>query len=147
MAGFKSAEQVLDYAIAREREAYDLYTQMSGWAKRPEARQALEEMAYDELQHCLRLEAFKSGEIAIEPEEIGSLKIDEGIPDVKPDKDMSYTDVLAVAMKKEKAAFQFYTGLAAMLDEGPLKETLQALAQEEASHKLRLEIEYDLQTF
>ncbi|CAK0779854.1 hypothetical protein CCP3SC15_6990002 [Gammaproteobacteria bacterium] len=48
-----------------------------------------------------------------------------------------------MAMKKEKAAFKLYTDLAASTDDVGVRNTLLALAQEEAKHKLRFEIEYD----
>jgi rubrerythrin len=46
-------------------------------------------------------------------------------------------------MKKEKATYKLYNDLIQMTDDENLKETLRCLAQEEAKHKLRLEIEYD----
>ena len=46
-------------------------------------------------------------------------------------------------MKDEKASFRMYTQLAAGTDNPELRTTLLRLAQEEAKHKLRFEIEYD----
>ena len=46
-------------------------------------------------------------------------------------------------MKAEKAAYKLYHELATATDDKALKETLMGLAQEEAKHKLRFEIEYD----
>ena len=46
-------------------------------------------------------------------------------------------------MKKEKAAFRMYSDMAAAVEDDELKRTLLALAQEEAKHKLRFEVEYD----
>ena len=46
-------------------------------------------------------------------------------------------------MKKEKAAFRLYSDLAAKTDDANRKETMLGLAQEEAKHKLRFEVEYD----
>ncbi len=46
-------------------------------------------------------------------------------------------------MKAEKAAFKLYHTLASTTDDPALKATLLGLAQEEAKHKLRFEIEYD----
>jgi len=46
-------------------------------------------------------------------------------------------------MKKEKAAFKLYTDLAAAVSSADLKNTFLSLAQEEAKHKLRFEVEYD----
>ena len=47
------------------------------------------------------------------------------------------------AMKEEKAAFRLYSDLADRTDNAAAKEVLLMLAQEEAKHKLRFEIEYD----
>jgi rubrerythrin len=46
-------------------------------------------------------------------------------------------------MKKEKEAFRLYTTLADFTDDPILKDTFHGLAQEEAKHKLRFEVEYD----
>ena len=62
---------------------------------------------------------------------------------VTPDPDMSYRDALIVAMKKEKAAFRLYSDLAASAPDEALKKTFLGLAQEEAKHKLRFEVEFD----
>ena len=48
-----------------------------------------------------------------------------------------------MAMKAEKAAFKLYTDLAAATDDDGLKQIFLDLAQEEAKHKLRFELEYD----
>ena len=58
---------------------------------------------------------------------------------------MTYPEILAFAMNKEKAAFRFYTALAWSAKKLELKEAFSKLAQEEANHN-RLEIEYDWET-
>lgn len=60
---------------------------------------------------------------------------------------MSYAETLIVAMRKEKEAFKLYVDLANMAQTEKLKHMFLLLAQEEANHKLQLEIEYDLETF
>jgi len=56
---------------------------------------------------------------------------------------ISYQDALILAMKQEKAAFQLYNALAGSTDNAALRDVLLSLAQEEAKHKLKFEIEYD----
>ena len=56
---------------------------------------------------------------------------------------MDYQEALILAMKKEKASFRLYNDLAATTDDADLRSLLLGLAQEEAKHKLRLEVEYD----
>jgi rubrerythrin len=46
-------------------------------------------------------------------------------------------------MKAEKAAFTMYTKLAELTDDPSFTRIFRSLAQEEAKHKLRFEIEYD----
>jgi rubrerythrin len=46
-------------------------------------------------------------------------------------------------MKKEKMAYKLYTNLSAAVKDETLKTTMVSLANEEAKHKLRFEIEYD----
>jgi rubrerythrin len=71
------------------------------------------------------------------------LKIGDYLVDTEPCADMDYQDALIVAMKKEKKAFKMYTDLAEATDDENLQTTFLSLAQEEAKHKLRFEIEYD----
>ena len=71
------------------------------------------------------------------------LKIGDYLEDTKPPGDIDYEQALILAMKAEKAAFRFYHDLASATDDPALKATLLGLAQEEAKHKLRFELEYD----
>ncbi len=50
-------------------------------------------------------------------------------------------------MKKEDTSVKLYTDLAKMVQDEELKDTFLLLAQEEAEHKLRFELEYDLTFF
>ena len=62
---------------------------------------------------------------------------------LEPKTDISYQDALILAAKKEKAAFRLYTKLSDLAQDTELKQLFAALAQEEAKHKLRFEVEYD----
>lgn len=148
MARFRTMHDILDLAIAREAEARRFYVDLARLATKPEVRTMIGRLATDELQHSVHLQAIKAGEVAFaREEEVGSLDIEEGLAEVTPQPEMSYADLLVVAMKKEKAAFRLYTNLASLAKSDALRELLERLAQEEAGHKLRLEIEYDWATF
>jgi rubrerythrin len=71
------------------------------------------------------------------------LGIGDHLVEINLSADVTYQQALIVAMKAEKAAFKMYTSLASATDDPAVKEALLALAQEEAKHKLRFEIEYD----
>lgn len=147
MRKISSADQALDYAISRELEAYRLYMKMARSVKKTEMRTILEDFAAEELEHKTKLEAVKAGEVAIEDEEVGCLGITDRLRNVKPAADMRYTDILAFAMTKEKAAYTLYSNLASISQTAHLRDIFLKLAQEEANHKLRFEIEYDWETF
>lgn len=142
-----SAGEVLDYAIARELEAHEFYARLSHSLQRPEMQGVLEAFAAEELRHKTRVEAVKAGRVAIPDEEIGSLGIVEKIRDVTPHTDMTYAEILALAMKKEEAAHRLYSSLASIAYTQELRKIFLELARDEAEHKLRFEVEYDWETF
>lgn len=147
MQDFGSIEDVLDFAINREIEAYDFYTKLTVLAKKPDVSKELKIFAEDELEHRTKLESVKSGEINLEDDEIGSLGIAEKVKNVEATPEMTYVDLLVIGMKKEKDSFQLYKQLASTVRKDQLKGMFQQMAREEAQHKLTLEIEYDLTTF
>lgn len=147
MKQFDGVEGVLDFAIFREIEAHRFYVELAQWAERPEVARTFEDFSIDELRHKLRLEAIKAGQIAFEEDEIGSLGIADRLETIEPKANLSYSEALIVGMQREKEAFRFYTRLASVTHKSDVKDVLLKLAQEEAGHKLRLEIEYDLATF
>ena len=147
MTSFKSIADVLDFAIAREIEAHAFYAKLAGQVTNLDLRQTIEGFALDELQHGIRLKAIKAGETAFFDDDVGSLDIAERISQVQSHPDMSYRELLILAMNREKASFRIYSNLASIARRPDCRDALLQLAQEEARHKLRLEIEYDLVTF
>jgi rubrerythrin len=144
METFESADALLDFAIAREEEAVELYTALAQKAEGA-ARRAFEDFAREEMGHKQKLMAVKAGkQFAPVEGRIADLKIADYLVDGDaPADDLDYRQALVLAMKKEKAAFKLYTELSEATDDEDLKRLLKALAQEEAKHKLRFEIEYD----
>ncbi len=146
MRRFRSVNEVLDFAIAREIEAHDFYERLARLVSNPDLRKAITGFAIDEVQHSIRLQAIKAGVATFIDSQIGSLGIADGAEEIEPYPEMIYADLLVVAMTKEKAAFRLYTNLASIAKNAKLRRTLLGLAQEEAQHKLALEIEYDWET-
>ena len=145
MKKFSSVEEILNFAIEREEEAHKFYTELAERMDRPEMRKVFEDFAKEELGHKAKLEAVKQNEFAIssEEEKVPSLGIADYAVDAEPKPDMDYAGVLVLAMKKEKAAYRLYLDLAAIAENEELTNLFLSLANEEAKHKLRFEIEYD----
>ncbi len=143
MGHFESVEEVLDFAIAREIESRDFYMKLAERMENPAMQNVFENFATEELGHKLKLEAINRGEILLVPEQVQSLDIADYVVDVEPQPDMDYAEALVLAMRKEKAAYRLYLDLAAVGEDEELTDMFLSLAQEEAKHKLRFEIEYD----
>jgi rubrerythrin len=143
MDTFDSFLAVLDYAIDKEIEASQFYVDLAKQMKNPAMREVFEAFAKEELGHKAKLEAIKQGKEIQPVKNITDLRIADYTVDVEPAPDMSYQDALILAMKKEKAAFRLYIDLADQVENEDQKALFLSLAQEEAKHKLRFEIEYD----
>lgn len=139
-----SVEKVLEYAIAKEEDAYRFYIDLAGRTNRPHMRALFEGFAKEEQGHKQKLIGVREGQIAMpSPEKVRDLKIGDNLVEVELNADMELQDALIVAMKAEKAAFKLYTDLAEAAGDTVTRDLFQSLAQEEARHKLRFEIEYD----
>jgi rubrerythrin len=144
MKEWRSVDEILDFAIEREQEAADFYNQLAARMARPNMRDVFIQFAGEEMGHKAKLQLIQRGELAMRPrQEVPDLKIGDYLVAVEPNEAMDYQGALLVAMKKEKAAFKLYTDLAASTTDDQVRELFLTLAQEEAKHKLRFEIEYD----
>ncbi|MCX7834358.1 MAG: ferritin family protein [Ignavibacteria bacterium] len=144
MADFKNINDILDFAIAREQESVDFYTNLSNKARNEEMKNVFHEFAMEEVKHKARLQKIKDeGIMEISDEKVQDLKISDYTVNITPTPDMSYEEALILAMNKEKAAYKLYMKLSTKTDDPNLREVFLSLAQEESKHKLRFEIEYD----
>ena len=141
---FDSVDAVLDFAIQNEQGASDFYTELASKMEKPQMKQAFEGFAAEERGHKAKLEAIKAGkQVTLSKAKVQDLKIGDYLVEQKPSASMDYQSALILAMKQEKAAFRLYTDLAASTDDEKTRDLFLSLAQEEAKHKLRFEVEYD----
>jgi len=147
MTKFKSFDDILDFAISREIEAQAFYLKLADMVEKPEMATVFSNLALEELEHKAKLQAVKAGQFTIDTDQVGNLGITDHVKDVEPYPRMNYVDLLIVGMKKEEKSRKLYTDLATATQEQELKEIFLKLARDEAEHKLRFEIEYDLMTF
>ncbi len=141
---FNSVDDILDFAIGKEQEAHDLYISLADTAANSAMKAVFKEFALEEAGHKKKLEAVKAGKkLASSAKKILDLKIGDHLVDVEIKPDLDYQEALILAMKAEKNAYMTYYNLAQATDDADIKALLLELAQEEAKHKLRFEIEYD----
>lgn len=144
MERWKSVEEALDFAITNEERAAKFYTELAQRATDEQMRAVFEGFAREEQGHKAKLEGIKAGG-TLKPSEdkVLDLKIGDYLVDVAPSDEFDYQAALILAMKREKAAFRLYSDLARTIHDDELRDAFLALAQEEAKHKLRFEVEYD----
>jgi rubrerythrin len=144
MDKFNIVDDIFDFAIDNEIEAYKFYTDLAAKANSPDMKQVFLDFAAEEQGHRKLLEDVKKGKkVKISSEKVTDLKIADYVVSVKPTSNMDYPAALILAMKKEKKAFMLYTALANLIEDVTAKQLFQSLAQQEAKHKLRFELEYD----
>ena len=144
MSEFNSVEEILDYAIEMEQRAIDLYTRLADQTKTDHTRKVFLGFAGEERGHKSKLEAVKAGKTVVaQSGAVQDLRIADYTSDVELSEQPTYEEILVFAMKLEKQAFRMYSDLAERTDSDELRELFLALAQEEAKHKLRFEVEYD----
>jgi len=144
MSQWHSVDEILDFAIKNEEDAAEFYTDLADRSESISMRKVFEDFAREERGHKTKLLGVKkSGKMQPATEKIIDLKIGDYLVDTKPGPDLDVQQALILAMKQEKAAFKLYTDLAAAAPDEELRGLLLALAQEEAKHKLRFEVEYD----
>ena len=141
---FKTIEEVLDFAMEGEQGAVDLYTRLGRISENIEMRDTFLQFAKEEMGHKARLLRIKTeGIFESQAVPVTDMKISDYLSEIVPKPDMDYREALILAMSQEKAAFKLYSKLAQEVEFAELKNIFLTLAQEEARHKLRFELEYD----
>jgi rubrerythrin len=143
---FESLEEILQFAIDREKEAAAFYDDLAGRESFSGARETFESFAREERKHESLLEGFLKGE-----KRLGDYDF-KWIPDLKRsnytvsltyEEGMGFADILRLATKREEASLALYNELAGQAERSEAVELFQMLSQEEAKHKLALETMLD----
>jgi rubrerythrin len=144
MEEFES-EDILKFAIDREAQANRFYVALAERMADDEMREVFENLAAEELEHkaLLELEVMKRGTVVASEEMVGRFEAD-GAADVATVLHMGYKNALAIGIDKERASFRLYADWMVTAEDEEQREILLSLAEEEAKHKARLEIEYDM---
>ena len=144
MDTFKNINEILDFAMVAEQEAFEFYSELAAKSTNDAIRNVFEQFATEEKGHKSKLAHIKQvGSFELKSGNVADLKIADYTVTVDAKPNMSYQEALIVAMKKEKAAFHLYLDLSNKAQDENIRSLFLLLSQEEAKHKLRFEIEYD----
>ncbi|MGV9168648.1 MAG: ferritin family protein [Promethearchaeia archaeon] len=139
--------KMINLAIEREEEAYDFYMDGVENAEDSALKKLLEDLAEQEKNHKEKLQkALDEGiceTFACTIEEVEKRALEDYLIEVPLNPSSPPQDVLIVAMKRERASFEFYSALAELTEDPASKSVFRALAKEEESHKNHLQQMYD----
>ena len=138
-----SLDDILRFAIRKEADAAAFYN-MAADRSTPGIKKTFKELARMEEGHKKKLEAFDTKKIdQMTLKETKGLGLSEIMEDVPYSSDMSYADLLRMAIKNEEKSQRLYLTTVKMVTDPNLRKLLLILAQEESTHKEKLEKIYD----
>lgn len=143
---FESLEEILSYAIEKEKEAAAFYLEISRQEPFAGAKETFEGFAAEERKHQELLEKFEENKQKIAEYKlkwIPDIKRSDYMVDMEYEKGMHYADILRLAMKREEKALKLYNEMQTKTQDDEYLKLFKILAQEEAKHKRALETMYD----
>ena len=145
---FENLAAVLDFAIEKELEAAEFYTNISKEEAFSGAGKMFEEFAQEERKHQQLLEDFKTRGLSASVADyqfkwITDIKRSNYVVELEYRHGMGYNEILMLAMKREEKALQLYNDFLDKADSKESRTLFKMLSQEEAKHKLALETMYD----
>ena len=140
----KKFQEIIQFAIQREIESMDFYDEASKLVKNSGTRDLFLDFVKQEGGHKKKLEEVQAGKIVLgKIEKIPNLKISDYMVDAELKPNISYADILRIAMKREERSVKLYSDLNEKNEEERLKNLFTFLVQEESKHKYAIEKIYD----
>jgi len=140
----KKFKEVIEFAIQREIESMDFYSQASKMVKHSGTKDLFLDFMKQEEGHKKKLEEVRAGKIVLgKIEKIPNLKISDYLVEGELKPDISYGDILRMAMKREERSVKLYTDLNEKNQDETLRNLFTFLMQEENKHKYAIEKIYD----
>jgi rubrerythrin len=140
----KKFNEIIQFAIQREIESMDFYDKASKMVKHSGTKDLFLDFMKQEEGHKTKLEEVKAGKIVLgKIEKIPDLKVSDYMVETELKPDISYGDILRIAMKREERSVKLYTDLNEKNQDENLKNLFTFLIQEESKHKYYIEKLYD----
>ncbi len=140
----KKFREIVKFTIEKEIRAFNFYTKVGQMARYSGMKELFSELAKEEEGHRKLLENLSMEKVTqARIKAIPDLKISDYLVEAEFRPDMSYAEILRMAMKMEEHSLKLDIDLKdSSTDEG-IRKLFTYLAGEEAKHKLRLEKIYD----
>ncbi len=140
----KRFKETIQFAIQREIDSIDFYNKANKMVKHSGTRDLFLDFMKQEEGHKKKLEDVKGGKISLgKIEKIPNLKISDYLVEAELKPDISFGDILRIAMKREERSVKLYTDLNEKNQDEKLRGLFTFLIQEESKHKYYIEKIYD----
>lgn len=140
----KQFKEVIQFAMGREIDAINFYTQAKKMVKHSGTKELFSDFAKQEDGHKKKLERVLKGKVDVgKIKKVPNLKISDYMVDTELRPDVAYAEILRIAMKREERSVKLYTDLKERNQDTTLNKLFTFLIQEESKHKYRLEKIYD----
>jgi rubrerythrin len=141
---FVTLEEVIKFAVEREDTAYKLYKRAAELSTNIASKKMFEELAQEEATHKdvfskIDEDKAESHKLCTLPES----SIAKYLVEIPFRTDMSYSTIIANALKTEENAYQLYKAAAGITEDPKLQKLLMTFADVELGHRRRLETIYD----
>jgi rubrerythrin len=143
MAG-SPTEEIINFAIDKEREAILFYEDLATKVKDPIMKDTVLSMADEERKHerLLRDLTPKKIQFVRQPSQ-EDLRLSNYLVETTFSKDATYQELLIIAMKREEKSYALYSELERRASDEATRKVFTLLKGEELKHKARLEKEYE----
>ena len=140
----KKLKEIIEFAIHREIESMNFYDRAGKLVKHSGTKDLFVDFVKQEEGHKRKLEEALAGKIVLgKIEKIPNLKISDYMVEAELKPDISYGDILRIAMKREERSVKLYTDLNQKNQDENLRNLFTFLVQEESKHKYYIERLYD----
>jgi rubrerythrin len=137
-------EEIINFAIDKEREAIAFYENLAGKAEDPVMKDAIFSMADEERKHEKLLMNLTPKKLQfVRDAKQQDLKLSNYLVETPLTKDSTYQELLIVAMKREEKSHALYADLEQRASDDATRKLFTLLKGEELKHKTRLEKEYE----
>ncbi|MHC1775558.1 MAG: ferritin family protein [Lentimicrobium sp.] len=144
MKTFKSVDEILHFAVRSAQETAHFFTRLSKQARNAKLKQEFEKYAREEFAYMVRLTKVREiAPLGISNQQLKDLVVSDYHIDLNSTRELKYSDALVMAMRKARASLKFYLDIASRTPNDEIQSVFRSLANEEAKHKRRFEIEYN----
>ena len=137
-------KEIIVFAIQKEQEAIDFYEDIVKKVKSKAIASEILKIRNMEEQHKEQLKKLDiNNALKSSKKTVSDLKIADYTVETEPSNNMSWQDLLNIAMHRELAAAELYQRLSEQMEDDSMIKIFNYLAKEESAHKLFFEKMWD----